>query len=61
MTTTMYKFIKMQYRLHAITEAQVWQMADAGRITEAQAQKITGKPRPAQEAKQEAKQETQEA
>lgn len=54
----MYKFIKMQYRLRAITEAQVWQMADAGRITEAQAQKITGKPRPAQEAKQEAKQET---
>ena len=43
----MYKFIKMQYRLRAITEAQ--------------AQKITGKPRPAQEAKQEAKQETQEA
>lgn len=41
----MYKFIKMQYRLRAITEAQVWQMADAGRITEAQAQKITGKPR----------------
>jgi hypothetical protein len=57
----MYKFIKMQYRLHAITEAQVWQMADAGRITEAQAQKITRKPRPAQEAKQEAKQEAQEA
>lgn len=54
----MYKFIKMQYQLlHTITEAQVWQMADVGRITEAQAQKITGKPRPAQEAKQ----ETQEA
>ena len=35
----MYKFIKMQYRLRAITEAQ--------------AQKITGKPRPAQETKQE--------
>ena len=35
----MYKFIKMQYRLRAITEAQVWQMADAGRITEAQAQR----------------------
>lgn len=57
----MYKFIKMQYRLRAITEAQVWQMADAGRITEAQAQKITGKPRPAQETKQETKQETQGA
>ena len=57
----MYKFIKMQYRLHAITEAQVWQMADAGRITEAQAQKTTGKPRPAQEAKQEAQEEAQEA
>lgn len=53
----MYKFIKMQYRLHAITEGQVWQMADVGRITEAQAQKITGKPRPTQETKQ----ETQEA
>ena len=52
--TTMYKFIKMQYQLHAITEAQVWQMADVGRITAAQAQKITGKPRPAQETKQEA-------
>lgn len=49
----MYKFIKMQYQLHAITEAQVWQMADAGRITEDQAQKITGKPRPVQETKQE--------
>lgn len=49
----MYKFIKMQYKLHAITEAQVWQMADAGRITADQAEKITGKPRPAQETKQE--------
>ena len=49
----MYKFIKMQYQLHAITEAQVWQMADAGRITEAQAKKITGKPRPVQETKRE--------
>lgn len=49
----MYKFIKMQYQLNAITEAQVWQMADAGRITNAQAKKITGKPRPVQETKQE--------
>lgn len=49
----MYKFIKMQYQLHAITEAQVWQMADAGRITTAQAEKITGKPRPAKETKKE--------
>lgn len=38
----MYKFIKMQYQLHAITEAQVWQMADAGRITAAQAEKSPG-------------------
>lgn len=48
----MYKFIKMQYQMHAIAEAQVWQMADAGRITEAQAQKITGKPRPAKETQE---------
>lgn len=48
----MYKFIKMQYQMHAITEAKVWQMADAGRITDAQAEKITGKPRPAQETQE---------
>lgn len=41
----MYTFIKVQYRLHKITAAKVWEYADNGVITEAQAISICG-PRP---------------
>lgn len=42
----MYKFIRIQYELGKLTAAQVWEKADAGAITEAQAMSICG-PRPA--------------
>lgn len=38
----MYNLIKMQYKLRKITAAQVWEYADAGTITEAQATTICG-------------------
>ena len=41
----MYKFIKIQNELGNLTAAQVWEKADAGTITEAQAMSICG-PRP---------------
>ncbi len=41
----MFALIKMKYRLHKITAAQVWEYADNGVITEAQALSICG-PRP---------------
>lgn len=42
----MYKFIRIQYELGKLTAAQVWEKADAGAITEAQAMSTCG-PRPA--------------
>ena len=44
----MYTIIKAKYRRHEITAAQVWEYADAGKITEAQALSICG-PRPKEE------------
>lgn len=41
----MYLFLLMAYRSHRITAAQVWQKADEGVITAAQATSICG-PRP---------------
>lgn len=40
-----YQLIKTMYRIRRITAAQVWEYADAGEITEAQAVSICG-PRP---------------
>lgn len=40
-----YQLIRNMYRLHRITAAQVWEYADNGDITEAQALMICG-PRP---------------
>lgn len=40
-----YQLIKNLYRMHKITATQVWEYADAGEITEAQAISICG-PRP---------------
>ena len=42
----MYKFIKIQHDMGKLTAPQVWEKADAGAITEAQAMSICG-PRPA--------------
>ncbi len=44
----MYAIIKAKYRRHEITAAQVWEYADDGKITEAQALSICG-PRPKEE------------
>lgn len=41
----MYALLKLQYRLHRITAAAVWQHVDAGDITAEQATLICG-PRP---------------
>lgn len=41
----MYTIIKNKYQAHKITAVQVWEYADAGKITEAQALLICG-PRP---------------
>ena len=41
----LYAIIKNKYKRHEITAAQVWEYADAGKITEAQAMSICG-PRP---------------
>lgn len=41
----MYAIIKGKYRRHEITAAQVWEYADEGKITAAQAVSICG-PRP---------------
>lgn len=43
-----YTIIKNKYKRHEITAAQVWEYADAGKITEAQAMSICG-PRPKNE------------
>lgn len=45
MASTMFAFIKLRYRLHKITAADVWAYADDGKITEAEAILICG-PRP---------------
>lgn len=42
----LYTIIRNKYRKHEITAAQVWEYADAGKITAAQAILICG-PRPA--------------
>ena len=44
----LYNIIKGKYKRHEITAAQVWEYADAGKITEAQAAQICG-PRPKEE------------
>ena len=44
----LYTIIKNKYRRHEITAAQVWEYADAGKITETQAMQICG-PRPKEE------------
>ena len=44
----MYAIIKGKYRRHKITSAQVWEYADEGKITAAQAMSICG-PRPKEE------------
>jgi hypothetical protein len=44
----MYTIIKGKYKRHEITAAQVWEYADAGKITAAQAMSICG-PRPKEE------------
>ena len=44
----LYAIIKNKYKRHEITAAQVWEYADAGKITEAQAMSICG-PRPRNE------------
>ncbi len=44
----MYNLIKMRYRLHKITAAQVWEYVDSGEITAQQATTICG-PRPKEE------------
>ncbi len=44
-----YLIIKGKYRRHEITAARVWQYADEGTITAAQAMSICG-PRPKEEA-----------
>lgn len=44
----MYTIIKNKYKRHEITAVQVWEYADAGKITEAQAMQICG-PRPKEE------------
>lgn len=41
----MYNFLRTQYRFRRITAAQVWEAADNGQITAAQAMTICG-PRP---------------
>ena len=41
----MYTIIKNKYKRHEITAVQVWEYADAGKITEAQAMQTCG-PRP---------------
>ncbi len=38
----MYAFIKMRYRLHKITAAEVWMYVDDGTITAEQAVSICG-------------------
>jgi hypothetical protein len=43
-----YQIIRGKYRRHKITAAQVWEYADAGKITAAQAMSICG-PRPKEE------------
>lgn len=45
----MYAIIKGKYRRHEITAAQVWEYADEGKISPAQAMSICG-PRPKEEA-----------
>lgn len=40
-----FQIIKGKYKRHEITAAQVWEFADQGKITEAQAAQICG-PRP---------------
>ena len=44
----MYTIIKNKYKRHEITAAQVWEYADEGKITTAQALQICG-PRPKEE------------
>lgn len=41
----MFKFIRSMYLLHKITAADVWKLADEGKITAEEAEKICG-PRP---------------
>lgn len=43
-----YQIIRGKYRRHEITAAHVWEYADAGKITAAQAMSICG-PRPKEE------------
>lgn len=38
----MFNFIRTQYRLGHLTAAQVWELADAGKITDEQAMQICG-------------------
>jgi hypothetical protein len=45
----LYNIIKGKYKRHEITATQVWEYADAGKITEMQAMNICG-PRPKEEA-----------
>ena len=45
----MYAILKGKYRRHEITAAKVWEYADEGKITAAQAMSICG-PRPKEEA-----------
>lgn len=40
-----YNFIRLMYKMHKITAAEVWAYADSGDITEEEAAKICG-PRP---------------
>ncbi len=40
-----YNFIRLMYKMHKITAAEVWAYADNGEITEEEAAKICG-PRP---------------
>jgi hypothetical protein len=47
-----YAIIKGKYRRHEIAAAQVWEYADAGKITLAQAFAICG-PRPKEETEEE--------
>ena len=41
----MFTFVKLRYRMHKMTAAEVWACADRQTITEAQAAEICG-PRP---------------
>jgi hypothetical protein len=48
MAVNYFAVIRMQYKLHKLTAAQVWEAVEAGRITEEQAVTICG-PKPTKE------------